>query len=149
VPSSAACRTHWEPTPEAHPDSFRELAGPSVSLVCSSKPFRLEVQVLISDYLCVVRSRHGCNVRCHRIHCCEPTGDAGCAKWRGWWLRSRFFGWYQRCALFQFLVHFCVNILCSSFSTDSSGFMCGYWGRSGDVRYCRSIITRRSGGTVI
>jgi hypothetical protein len=60
----------------------------------SSKLFRLEVQVLISDYLCVVCSRHGCNVRCHRIHRCEPTGDAGCAKWRSWWLRSRFFGWY-------------------------------------------------------
>jgi hypothetical protein len=106
VPSSAACRTHWERTPEGHPDSFRELAGPSVSLVCSRKLFRLEVHVLISDYLCAVRSRHGCNVRCHRIHRCEPTGDAGCAKWRSWWLRSRFFGWYQRCTLFQLLVHF-------------------------------------------
>lgn len=96
----------WEPTPEAHPDSFRELVGPSVSLVCSSKPSRLEVQVLISDYLCVVRSRHGCNVRRHRIHSCEPTGDARCAKWRSWWLRSRFFGWCQRCMPFHPLVHF-------------------------------------------
>lgn len=68
--------------------------------------FRLEVQVLISDYICVVRSRHGCNVRCYRIHRCEPTGDAGCAKWRSWWLRSRVFGWYQRCTLFQLLGHF-------------------------------------------
>jgi hypothetical protein len=67
--------------------------------------FRLGVQVLISDYLCAVRSCHGCNVRCHRIHRCESTGDAGCAKRRSWWLRSRFFGWYQRCTPFQLLVH--------------------------------------------
>ena len=68
--------------------------------------FCLEVQDLISNYLCVERSRYGCNVRCHRIHRREPTGDAGCAKWRGWWLRSRFFGWYQRCTPFQHLAHF-------------------------------------------
>jgi hypothetical protein len=34
--SSAACRTHWGPTPRAHLASFRELAGPSVSSVRSS-----------------------------------------------------------------------------------------------------------------
>lgn len=102
--SSAACRTLWEPTLEVHLDSFRELAGPSVSLVCFSI-FCLEVQVLISDYLCVVRSRNGCDVRCHRIHRCEPTGDARCVKWRSRWLCSWFFGWYQRCTLFQLLTH--------------------------------------------
>ena len=54
----------------------------------------LEVQVIISDHLCVVRSCHGCNVRCHRIHRCKPTGDAGCVEWRSWWLRGWFFGRY-------------------------------------------------------
>lgn len=52
APSSAACRTHWGPTPKARPAFFRELAGPSVSSVCFSRLFFLEVQVLISD-LCV------------------------------------------------------------------------------------------------
>ena len=42
VPSSAACRTQWGPTRKAHPDSFRELAEPSVSLVCSNKLFLFE-----------------------------------------------------------------------------------------------------------
>jgi hypothetical protein len=104
--SSAACRTHWGPTPKARPASFRELAGPSVSSVCSSRLFCLEVQVVISDNLCVVRSGHGCNVRRYRVHCRKPTGDAGRAEWRSRWLRSRFFGWYQRCTLLQLLVLF-------------------------------------------
>jgi hypothetical protein len=106
VPSSAVCRTQWGPTQKAHPDSFRELAEPSVSLVCSSKLLLLKVQVITGYYLFVIPSRHGCNFRCHRVHCCKPTGDAGCAKWRSWRLRSRFFGWYQRCTLLQLPVHF-------------------------------------------
>ena len=101
--SSAACRTHSGPTPRAHLASFRELAGPSVSSVRSSNIF---VWKHIDDNLCFIHSRHGCNVRRHRVYRCKPTGDAGCVEWRSWWLRSRFFGWYQRYTPLQLLVLF-------------------------------------------
>jgi hypothetical protein len=103
----------------------------------------------ISDDFCVAGSCHGCNIRRNRIHRRKPTGKAGCAEWCSWWLRSRLSSRYQRCAPPRLQVPFRANLFCSSFPTDSRCFLCSYWGCSGNVRHCWSIITGRSRGAVL
>ena len=118
--SLAACRTHSGPTPRAHLASLRELVGPLVSSVRSSK---LCVRNYINDNLCTIHSRHGCNIRHGRVHRCKSMGDTRCVVWCSWWFRSRFFfGRYQRYMPLQHIVIFVLMLSAArSLPIDSKG----------------------------